>query len=77
VKTFAREQAFQTLLQSLPFQVSSRMRVLRIFEFLEPLILAGDRSSLNAYAPEILQELVRNFPTLQAEGTPTDRKSVV
>ncbi len=45
------------------------MRILRICEFLEPFVVARNTTGLEAYGPELLQELMRNLPLLDPEGT--------
>lgn len=48
------------------------MRLLQICEFLEPLVDTRDPVSLQAYAPELLEEIKKSLPFLEAEGTAPD-----
>ena len=68
---FGLEQTFHALVHSLPIYASKRLRIHRICDFLEPFVSSRDRLRLEAYGPELLQELFRNLPLLEAEGTST------
>jgi hypothetical protein len=66
------EERFCELLAFLPLMMSRRSRLLRICEFLEPLLEQNERDAVAAYSPELLQECQKNLLELTAEGTPTE-----
>jgi hypothetical protein len=66
------EQRFHELLASLPLMMSRRSRLLRMCDFLEPLLEQDEQGAVSAYAPELLQEFRKNLLELTAEGTPTE-----
>jgi hypothetical protein len=63
------EQNFQVLLATLPLIMSRRTRLLKVCEFLEPLLAGADRKFLAAYIPQLIQIIQRDLPHCNGEGT--------
>jgi hypothetical protein len=63
------ELDFQTLLATLPLVMSRRARMLKVCDFLEPLLAGSDKQFVTGYLPEIVQLIQRDLPHCGVEGT--------